>query len=69
MVQHKFDDIPSSPSLDAARKNIDNMEKENKLYLTLMLNITKTWAVSKRGKDEHWNGRWALQTQSELMVN
>lgn len=47
MAQLKFDDILSSPSLDAACKKIDNLAKENQLDSTLMLYITKAWASAK----------------------
>lgn len=51
----KFDDILSSPSLEAAAAKIDNMAKSKQLDSTLMLLMTKAWASAKEStlmKDE-----------------
>ncbi|KAH9532951.1 hypothetical protein CY35_18G026200 [Sphagnum magellanicum] len=47
VAQLKFDDILSSPSLEAAAKKIDNLAKKRELDPTLMLLITKAWAAAK----------------------
>jgi hypothetical protein len=47
VAQLKFDDILSSPSLEAAAKKIDNLAKNRELDPTLMLLITKAWAAAK----------------------
>lgn len=55
VAQMKFDDILSSPSLDAACNKIDELAKRNELDSTLMLLITKAWAAAKESnmmKDE-----------------
>ena len=46
-AQLKFDDILSSPSLEAAAKKIDTLVKNRELDSTLMLLITKAWAAAK----------------------
>ncbi|KAI4305831.1 hypothetical protein L6164_029173 [Bauhinia variegata] len=51
----KFQDIMSSPSLDAACRKIDNLAEKNQLDSTLVLMITKAWSAAKESnmmKDE-----------------
>lgn len=60
----KFDDILSSPSLEAAAAKIDNLAKTKQLDSTLMLLMTKAWASAKEStlmKDEvsfPFQARW-----------
>ncbi|OVA20256.1 hypothetical protein BVC80_157g52 [Macleaya cordata] len=51
----KFQDIISSPSLDAACRKIDNLAEKNQLDSALVLMITKAWSAAKESnmtKDE-----------------
>jgi len=43
----KFQDIISSPSLDAACRKIDNLAEKKELDSTLVLMITKAWSAAK----------------------
>jgi len=55
LAQMKFDDILSSPSLEAAAAKIDNLAKTKQLDSTFMLLMTKAWASAKEStlmKDE-----------------
>lgn len=43
----KYEDILSSPSLEAATAKIDHLAKTNQLDSTFMLLMTKAWASAK----------------------
>ncbi|XP_024392048.1 uncharacterized protein At4g37920 [Physcomitrium patens] len=47
LAQMKYEDILSSPSLEAATAKIDHLAKTNQLDSTFMLLMTKAWASAK----------------------